>query len=202
MNNVTEIIAAIVDGDPQAAEQLLPLVYGELRALAARRLANEPPGQTLQPTALVHEAYMRLIGSNPDRRWEGRAHFFGAAAEAMRRILVENARRKQRLRHGGSRKRVDLDDSSLLVEPASDDVLAVNEALDGLKQVDSEASELVKLRYFGGLGAEEAGEVLGLSPRSTFRCWAFAKAWLYSRLHEHAGGPAAGLAGGPLGALP
>ena len=198
-NDVTRTITAILDGDPRASEDLLPLVYQELRALAAWYLANEPPGQTLQPTALVHEAYLRLVGSGVDVRWEGRRHFFGAASEAMRRILVENARRKKRLRHGAFHRRVDLAPDALASEPKDDDLLAVDEALDGLGAVDPQACELVKLRYFGGLKAEEAGKLVGLSPRSTYRCWAFAKAWLYRTLRDAPGGIAPGPAIDPGG---
>jgi RNA polymerase sigma factor (TIGR02999 family) len=183
MSEVTHILSAIEQGDPHAAEQLLPLVYEELRQLAAQKLAQEKPGQTLQPTALVHEVYLRLVGADQEQRWDSRRHFMAAAAEGMRRILVENARRKGRLRHGGGRRRIDLKEDQLLTESPPEDLLAVHEALDQLALVDHQAAELVKLRYFAGLTAEQAAEVLGLPVRSAYRTWSFARAWLYRRLH-------------------
>jgi RNA polymerase sigma factor (TIGR02999 family) len=191
MNDVTRILSAIEQGDTAAAGELLPLVYGELRRLAQQRLAEEKPGQTLQATALVHEAYLRLVGQDEGRRWEGRGHFFAAAAEAMRRILVENARRKKRLRHGGGRDRVEFDEEFLPIEGPADDVLAVDEALDRLSLVDAQAAELVKLRFFAGLTTEQAAAALGLADRTAYRAWSFARAWLYRHLRRGDGeGPA------------
>jgi RNA polymerase sigma factor (TIGR02999 family) len=182
MSDVSGVLAAVGRGDPQAAEHLLPLIYDELRKLAAARLAAEKPGQTLQPTALVHEAYVRLVGSDATSQWNGRGHFFAAAAEAMRRILVESARRKARVRHGGQRERVSLPEQ-VPGPPASDeDVLAVSEALDQLAATDSQAAELVKLHYFAGLTFEQAAAVLGVSPRKAYTVWAFARAWLFRAL--------------------
>jgi RNA polymerase sigma factor (TIGR02999 family) len=182
MTEVTHILSAIERGDPRAAEQLLPLVYDELRKLAAQRLAQEKPGQTLQPTALVHEAYLRLAGQGDGPRWENPGHFFVAAAEAMRRILVENARRKSRLKRGGDRQRVGLEQ----VEPASyappEDLLALDEALGLLAAEDGQKAELVKLRYYAGLSVEEAARCLGISRATAARYWAYARAWLYDRL--------------------
>jgi RNA polymerase sigma factor (TIGR02999 family) len=183
MTEVTRILSAMEDGDPHAAERLLPLVYDELRRLAARKLAQEKPGQTLQATALVHEAYLRLVDSAKEQHWDGRRHFLAAAAEAMRRILVENARHKKRVRHGGGRHKVDLEDRHLAIDAPVDDLLALNEALDQLASVDSGAAELVKLRYFAGMTTEEAAEVLGVPVRTAYRSWSFARAWLYRRLH-------------------
>jgi RNA polymerase sigma factor (TIGR02999 family) len=160
--------------------QLLPLVYDELRRLATQKLAQEKPGQTLQPTALVHEAYLRLLGGQPG--WDSRGHFFAAAAEAMRRILIENARRKQRIKHGGGLEQTDLDDALLAVESPVEDVLAVDEALEQLAAEDAPTAELVKLIYFAGLTTEQAAEVLGISARTAYRNWAYARAWLYRRL--------------------
>jgi RNA polymerase sigma factor (TIGR02999 family) len=184
MNEVTRTLDAIGQGDPHAAAQLLPLVYDELRRLAARRLAREKPGQTLQATALVHEAYQRLVGPQKGQHWDGRGHFFAAAAEAMRRILVEKARRKRRLKHGGGRQRVDLDDDVLAVGQSGEDVLEVDEALQELAQHDAPTAELVKLHYFAGLTLEQAAEMLRVSPRTAYRMWAYARAWLYRRLTE------------------
>jgi RNA polymerase sigma factor (TIGR02999 family) len=184
--DVTQILAAIEQGDPRAAGELLPLVYDELRKLAAARLAGEKPGQTLQPTALVHEAYLRLAGGKPPDGWGGRGHFFAAAAEAMRRILVENARRKGRLRHGGGR-RAEFDPEDVADEARSDDLLALDEALDRLAAEEPAAAAVVKLRYFGGLTAEEAAAAAGVSLRTANRHWAYAKAWLFQALGGDAG---------------
>jgi RNA polymerase sigma factor (TIGR02999 family) len=182
---VTHILNAIEGGDPKAAAELLPLVYDELRKLAAARLADEKPGQTLQPTALVHEAYVRLVGGTQPQDWDGRGHFFAAAAEAMRRILVESARRKLRERHGGGRKRLTLDDLDLAAEAAEDDELvALSEALDKLAAVNPRAADLVKLRFFAGLSGREAAGVLNISPRKADQVWAYARAWLLDRLND------------------
>jgi RNA polymerase sigma factor (TIGR02999 family) len=189
MDELTRIFSAIEHGDPEAARQLLPLVYRELRDLAALRLRSEPPGHTLEPTALVHEAYLRLVGTDQARAWDGRGHFFAAAAEAMRRILIENARHKKRIKHGGGRKRVELIEGLAPVESAVDDVIAFDEALEQLGEVDREAAELVKLRYFAGLTTEEAAGTLGVSVRSAYRSWAFARVWLYRRLHGDEASP-------------
>ncbi|HLN32705.1 MAG TPA: sigma-70 family RNA polymerase sigma factor [Gemmataceae bacterium] len=182
MTEVTRILSAIEQGDAKAAEQLLPLVYDELRKLAAQRLAQENPGQTLQATALVHEAYVRLVDGAGERSWNGRTHFFRAAAEVMRRILVDNARAKQSQKRGGAWQRVDLDSAVELEEDPAPDVLAVHEALDLLVQHDSVKAELVKLRYFAGLSIEEAAEVLGISRATADRYWRYAKTWLYCAL--------------------
>jgi RNA polymerase sigma factor (TIGR02999 family) len=179
MNDVTRILSAIDQGDPHAAAKLLPLVYGELRNLAAQKLAQEKPGQTLQATALVHEAYLRLVG---DQAFENRRHFFAAAAEAMRRILVEQARRKKRRKRGGNRARLTLDELDVAAPVASDDLLALDEALSQLSAVDSKAVELVQLRYFAGFTIPQAAEVLGVSPRSADFLWAYARAWLLQRI--------------------
>src|SRR5262245_18744188 len=177
MSDVTRILNAIDSGDPHAAEQLLPLVYEELRTLAAQKLAHEKPGQTLQPTALVHEAYLRLVQSDerPDasaRNWDSRGHFFAAAAEAMRRILVENARRKGRHKRGGDLARGELDASNIAALETSDQLLARDEALNKLSATDERAAKLVQLRYFAGLSIDQASEVLGISPRTADRLWA------------------------------
>jgi RNA polymerase sigma factor (TIGR02999 family) len=178
MSDVTQILNAIERGDPAAAEQLLPLVYGELRQLAAQRLAQEKPGQTLQATALVHEAYLRLVDVDRPQAWSGRGHFFAAAAEAMRRILVENARRKNRDKHGGGRRRVTLDEARLAYNAPDEGLLAVHDALDRLATEDPLAAQLVKLRYFAGFSVEDAAEALGI-PRSTaYLHWAYARASL------------------------
>jgi RNA polymerase sigma factor (TIGR02999 family) len=183
MTDVTRILSAIEQGDPTAAEQLLPLVYDELRTLAAQKMAQEPPGQTLQATALVHEAYIRLVDVEKAQHWNSRGHFFAAAAEAMRRILVERIRRKRRLRHGGEHERKELPEiEDAAEENRWDDVLAVDAALDALGQEDPRAAELVKLRYFAGLPLPEAAAVLGVSTRTADRIWAYAKARLYQEL--------------------
>ena len=178
MNEITRLFSAIERGDPQAAEQLLPLVYGELRQLAAQRLAREAPGQTLQATALVHEAYLRLVGTE-DLGWNGRGHYFAAAAEAMRRILIERARRMRALRRGGDRNRVDFDQANLAAPERSDDLLALDEALDQLAIKDARKAQLVKLRYFAGLTMEHAAETLGISVATAHRDWNYARAWLH-----------------------
>ena len=178
MNDVTRILSAIGQGDRHATGQLLPLIYEELRRLAARRLAQEPPGQTLQATALVHEAYLRLVGGAPAAVWENRGHFFAAAAEAMRRILVENARRKRRSKHGGRCARVAIDEANLICEVPSEDLLALDEALDRLAAEDARKARLVQLRFFAGLDLEAAAEVLGISAATAKRDWRYAKAFL------------------------
>lgn len=184
MSDVTRILSAIEQGYARAAEDLLPLVYDELRRLAAGRLARESPGQTLEPTALVHEAYLRLVDVDRAQHWESRGHFFAAAAEAMRRILVEGARRKRRPKHGGDRRRVDLEKAGM-VEPARcDELLAMDEALTKLAAEDPPKAELVKLRYFGGFTVDEAAELLGISRATAKRYWTYARAWLYSEITD------------------
>jgi RNA polymerase sigma factor (TIGR02999 family) len=183
MAELTQILSAIDQGDPKAAEQLLPLIYNELRALASRRLAQEKPGQTLQATALVHEAYLRLVGGEKDQRWDNRGHFFSAAAEAMRRILVENARKKKRAKHGGDRRRVDLD-SRISIDPEPDYLVALDRAIGRLAGEDPQAAELVKLHFFGGLAIEKAGRLLGLSRASAYRLWAYGRAWLRTEIES------------------
>lgn len=183
MSDVTHILEAAQQGDPTAADRLLPLVYEELRRLAAHRMANELPGQTLQPTALVHEAWLRLVG-NQDQHWDGRAHFFGAAAEAMRRILIDRARRKRAARHGGNQHRVELQDAELASPIDDDQLLAVNEALDKLALDYKEEAELVKLRYFVGMTNDEAAQALGISPRTAKYWWTHARAWLYDKIRS------------------
>jgi RNA polymerase sigma factor (TIGR02999 family) len=178
MNDVTQILAAIEHGDPQAAGQLLPLVYDELRRLAAARLAQESPHQTLEATALVHEAYLRLVGSDPDRPWDGRGHFFAAAAEAMRRILVDRARRRRSLKRGGDRHRITIDIAGLASPEAEPDLLVLDDALDRLAARDPVKAELVKLLFFAGLTVPQAAEALGLSHAAAKRSWAYARAWL------------------------
>src|SRR5262245_22890174 len=184
MSDVTRILSAIRDGDPHAAEQLLPLVYDELRQLAAQRLAQEKPGQTLQATALVHEAYLRLVDADQAPHWNSRGHFFAAAAEAMRRILVEQARRKQADKHGGGRLRVDLPEALSAPEGRPDDLVALDEALARLERHDPDAARLVKLRYFTGLSHQEAAEALGISRGAADRLWALARAWLFRQLSK------------------
>jgi RNA polymerase sigma factor (TIGR02999 family) len=185
MTDVTHILSAIEQGDPHAAEKLLPLVYEELRKLAAEKLAQEKPGQTLQATALVHEAYLRLVDTDMAQHWNSRGHFFAAAAEAMRRILVENARRKLRLRHGGGLQRQHLDAIHLASPQTPDELVAISEALDRLAATNAPAAELVKLRFFAGLTNEEAATALGVSSRKANQIWAYARAWLLESLgHE------------------
>ena len=183
MSDVTRILNSIDHGDPKATEELLPLVYQELRRLAAQKMVKEPSGQTLQATALVHEAYLRLVGGE-SLQWDNRRHFFKAAAEAMRRILIENARRKSRLVRGGGQRRLDLDEVKLAIDTPQEHVLAVNEALEKLDVEDPAKAELVKLRFFAGLSNEEAANALGLSLRTVNRYWKFARAWLYEELRS------------------
>jgi RNA polymerase sigma factor (TIGR02999 family) len=187
MSEVTRILDRIHEGDPTAADQLLPLVYDELRKLAAHRLAHQTPGQTLQPTALVHEAYLRLVGDPGGDDWDNRSHFFAACAEAMRRILVENARKKGRHKRGGGLARRDLDAAEQVAAPEiREDLLALDEALAKLAATDPQAAQLVQLRYFAGLSIPEAAEALGVSPRSADRLWAFARAWLLREIASEA----------------
>jgi RNA polymerase sigma factor (TIGR02999 family) len=181
VSEVTRVIEAIHQGDAEAADELLPLVYEELRRLAASKMANEAPGNTLQPTALVHEAWLRLVG-NDNPKFAGRAHFFAAAAEAMRRILIDRARRKCALRHGGGQQRMDIQQLDLGSPSADDQLLAVNEALDRLAAQDPTEAELVKLRYFVGLTTEEAASLLDISPRTARNYWAHARTWLYHEI--------------------
>ena len=183
VSNVTRLLGAMDHGDASAAEELLPLVYDELRRLAARKLAHEAPGQTLQPTALVHEAWLRLAGSE-NQNFSGRAHFLGAAAEAMRRILIDRARRKHRVRHGYGLARVDLDQVDLAMDTEADTLLRVDEALARLAAEDPIKAELVKLRFFVGLSIPEAGRALGFSESTAKRHWNYARAWLYEELHR------------------
>src|SRR4030042_2332940 len=183
MNEVTRIINAIEQGDPQATEKLLPLVYEELRVLAAQKMAQEKPGQTLQATALVHEAYIRLVGGEAGN-WKGRTHFFAAAAEAMRRILIENARRKRRRKRGAGQHKVDLDDAGAAIEAPSDDLIALDEALPKLGEEDPAKADLVKLRYFAGLTLEQAAEMLGISRATADRYWSYARAWLFDQINK------------------
>ena len=183
MNDVTRILNSIEHGDPKAAGQLLPLVYDELRKLAAFKMANEPPGQTLQPTALVHEAWLRVTGGK-EQDWDGRAHFFGAAAEAMRRILIENARRKKALRHGGGQARLNSAEIEIEAPAPDDQLLAINEALDKLATLDKDKAELVKLRYFAGMTIEEAASALRISEATAKRWWVYTRAWLYTEVER------------------
>jgi RNA polymerase sigma factor (TIGR02999 family) len=184
MNEVTRILSAIDEGDPHAAEQLLPLIYDELRKLAAQKLTQEKPGQTLQPTALVHEAYLRLVDAEQAQHWNSRGHFFAAAAEAMRRILIEQSRRKRRSKHGGDRQRVDLEEAIEIAEAPSLDPLPLNEALSRLELADPSAARLVKLRYFAGLTMPQAAEALGISLRTAERNWTYARTWLHRELTQ------------------
>jgi RNA polymerase sigma factor (TIGR02999 family) len=184
MNEVSRILTAIAQGDPRAAAKLLPLVYDELRYLAAQKLAHESAGQTLQPTALVHEAYLRLVGlDGVGPAWHNRGHFFAAAAEAMRRILIDNARRKRSQKHGGGLVRQDVDLATVAAGPVADDVLGLDEALTKLAATEPSVAELVKLRYFAGLTNREAAELLGVSPRTADSWWKYARAWLLAELH-------------------
>ncbi len=182
MSEVTRILSAIEQGDPRAAEQLLPLVYAELRQLAAQKLAQEKPGQTLQATALVHEAYLRLVDVDRAEHWDSRGHFFAAAAEAMRRILIDKARRRRSRRRGGEVKQRSLEGIQVAIPASDDELLAVNEALERLEKLDPPKAELVKLRYFGGLTIPEAAQALGISVTTANRYWAYARAWLHEEL--------------------
>jgi RNA polymerase sigma factor (TIGR02999 family) len=182
MNDVTQILKALEEGDPHAAGQLLPLVYDELRRLAAHKLTKEAPGQTLQATALVHEAYLRLVGKGDDQPWDSRGHFFAAAAEAMRRILVENVRRKRSLKQGGGRAREEFDEVQLAAPEPVEDLLALDEALEKLAARDPVKAELVKLRYFAGLTIDEAAAALGISPATAKRYWTYTRTWLYQEI--------------------
>ncbi len=182
MSDVTQILSQIESGDPAAAEQLLPLVYDELRKLAEQKLAREKPGQTLQGTALVHEAYLRLVGSDREQHWDNRRHFFAAAAEAMRRILVDNARRKSRPKHGGDRERVAFDEVQATRSDSPDELLQIDEALNRLGQEDETAAEVVKLCYFAGLTVEQASEMMGISRATAYRHWTYAKTWLHAEI--------------------
>ena len=184
MNEVTQILKAIEQGEAHAARDLLPLVYEELRKLAAVRLAQEKPGQTLQATALVHEAYVRLVGQDVEQKWDHRGHFFAAAAEAMRRILVEQARRKGRIRHGGGRHRIDLDEACSLVQGPADDILSLDEALTQLASLNPIRAEVVKLRFFGGLTMPEVAATLCISQPTAERYWAFARTWIFAALQQ------------------
>jgi RNA polymerase sigma factor (TIGR02999 family) len=182
MSEVTRILSAIEQGDPHAASQLLPLVYDELRRLAAQKLASEKPGQTFQATALVHEAYLRLVGGGQPQQWNGRGHFFAAAAEAMRRILVEAARGKGRAKRGGDWQRVDFEELDATTSVSADQLVALDDALERLAALDHLAGELVKLRYFAGLALDEAATALNISTATAYRHWAYARAWLRSEL--------------------
>jgi RNA polymerase sigma factor (TIGR02999 family) len=187
MSDVTRILTAIDEGDPRAAEQLLPLVYAELRRLAAAKMAHESPGQTLQATALVHEAYVRLLDGEQPQNWNGRGHFFAAAAEAMRRILVERARHKQSLKAGGDRHRQELPDVELAGGGSSLDLLALHDALNKLEQQDPRRAEVVKLRFFAGLTFAETGKVLGVSEATAHNDWTYARSWLCVEIEGHSG---------------
>ena len=184
MSDVTQLLTAIDAGDPRASEQLLPLVYESLRQLAAAKLAREKPGQTLQATALVHEAWLRLTGSDSSKAWNSRGHFFGAAAEAMRRILVDRARQKARVRHGGELQRVDLEHVTIATEDNDETVLAIHEALEKLAVISPQQADIVNLRYFTGMEHAEIAEVLGISEPTVRRHWAFARSWLYAELKK------------------
>ena len=183
MADVTRILNAIEQGNAQAADDLLPLVYEELRLLAAQKLSHELPGQTLQATALVHEAYIRLVGEE-ERNWDSRGHFFAAAAEAMRRILVDNARRKKSQKYGGNRQRIDLDNANLFIQSLSEDLIALDEALTKFAGEDPERADMVKLCYFGGLNIEQAARVLKISRATAYRHWSYARAWLYDEIQK------------------
>lgn len=183
MSDVTRILEAVQQGDPKAADVLLPLVYEELRKLAAHKMSQQPPGQTLQATALVHEAWLKLVGSGREQ-WEGRKHFFSAAAEAMRHILIDRARRRLALRHGGGQQRLDIDEVEVAAPVEQETILALNEALAELQKTDPAKAEVVKLRFFVGLSERETAEILGLSERTIERYWAYAQAWLFDRLER------------------
>lgn len=183
MSDVTRILHRVQQGDSNAPEELLPLVYEELRKLAAYKMALQPPGQTLQPTALVHEAWLRLVGAR-NQEWEGRKHFFAAAAEAMRHILIDRARKKQSLRHGGGWQRVEVGDVEIAAPADEEKLLALNEALDQLERIDPPKAEVVKLRFFVGLSERETAQLLGVSERSIQRRWAYAQAWLFERIDQ------------------
>ena len=183
MSDVTRILSAIEQGDAKAADELLPLVYEELRRLAAQKMSQEPPGQTLQATALVHEAYIRLVGAET-QNWGSRGHFFAVAADAMRRILIDNARRKQRLRHGGDHQRIALDDVDLAIEEPATDIIALDEALTKLAEEDPVKADLVKLRYFAGLTIEQAAKILRISRATADRYWSYARAWLFHEINK------------------
>jgi RNA polymerase sigma factor (TIGR02999 family) len=182
MHDVTRILRAIEKGDSRAADRLLPLVYDELRRLAAQKLVSEPPGQTLQATALVHEAYVRLVDSDQQQQWDSRGHFFAAAAEAMRRILVENARRKRRMKHGGGRRRVELDEAHVASEAPAEELLDLDEALQRLEADRPEMAKLIKLRYFAGLTLEQTAEAMDISRATASRYWSYGRAWLYREI--------------------
>jgi RNA polymerase sigma factor (TIGR02999 family) len=184
MSDVTHILSRIESGDSAAAEELLPLIYGELRKLAAARLAQEKPGQTLQATALVHEAYLRLVDVDRIQKWDSRGHFFSAAAEAMRKILIDLARKKQRVKHGGDRHRVDLNSAISTDKMSVDDLLAIDEALDRLAQKSPEKAQLVKLRFYAGMSLPEAAQSIGISLATAERYWTYAKCWLYAQLQD------------------
>jgi RNA polymerase sigma factor (TIGR02999 family) len=184
MSEVTRILSAIEQGDPSAAEQLLPLVYDELRQLAARRLAQEKPGQTLDATALVHEAYLRLVQGEGAPRFDSRGHFFAAAAEAMRRILIDAARSKAAHKRGGAWKRMDLNQINLATSAAPDDLVLLDDALEALARSDPVAAQVVKLRYYAGVSVEQAAELLGISRSTAYARWTYARAWLYSELQD------------------
>jgi RNA polymerase sigma factor (TIGR02999 family) len=189
MSEVTRILSAVGQGDPHAAEQLLPLVYEELRKLATQKLSHEKPGQTLQPTALVHEAYLRLVGKEEEQHWDNRGHFFAAAAEAMRRILVENSRRKRSRKHGGGLRRQDAEEVQLTVPEPVEDLLALDEALNKLAEKDRLKADLVKLRYFAGMTIKEAADVLGISAATAKRHWTYTRAWIYREITGGTGAP-------------
>jgi RNA polymerase sigma factor (TIGR02999 family) len=186
MNDVTRILNAIERGDVKATDELLPILYEELRLLAAQRLAKEAPGQTLQATALVHEAYLRLLGDE-GQTWQNRGHFFAAAAEAMRRILIENARRKHRLKRGGGQEKLDIEDAELTVSGPCDDLIALDEALEKLARIDKVKADLVKLRFFAGLTGEQAAQALGISHNTADRYWAYARSWLHVEITKGEG---------------
>ena len=186
MSNVTQLLDSIEQGEAEAADRLLPLVYQELRKLAASKLGREKPGQTLQPTALVHEAYLRLVNEVGEARWENRGHFFAAAAVAMRRILVESARRKSRVKHGGEFQRVELDDHDIPIESPPEEILALDEALTRLEGEDADAASVVRMHFFAGLSIEDAAVALGMSRATAYRHWAYARAWLRCEMNDSA----------------